>query len=111
MNRDEILEALSDRLSAIYDADTAEHVLSSIQGTLAELDALPPYANESAFQEQLSCLIYPFLAAVQAMDGEDCSVIAKLAHEMFIKAAAEGTLVSGRPGSNHDYPGSNHDVV
>lgn len=98
MTREEILSAISARLS--YDLDLRERTMSSIQGTLDELDALPPYSSESAFQSQLSRLIYPFLAAVQAVDSEEREMIARLAHDMFMQAAAEGTRNQGSSHSN-----------
>lgn len=95
MTREEILSAISTRLS--YDPDLRERTMSSIQGTLDELDALPPFPQESEFQSQLSRLIYPFLAAVQAVDSEEREMIARLAHDMFMQAAREA---SGQPGSS-----------
>ena len=97
MTREEILSAISARLS--YDLDLRERTMSSIQGTLDELDALPPFPQESEFQSQLSRLIYPFLAAVQAMDTDqlESAGIVSLAHDMFMQAAREA---SGQPGSS-----------
>ena len=84
MTRDQILTALSTRLTALYPPDMAERVQSIISGTLAELDALPPYSSESEFQKLLSAQVYPFLAAAQALDmeGEDCSVLNELINEI-----------------------------
>ena len=85
MTRDQILTVLNDRLTTLYPSDVVERVQSMISGTLAELDALPPYPSESDFQAQLSVAVYPFLAAAQALDmeGEDCGVLTGLIEEMF----------------------------
>lgn len=83
MIRNDILSAISTRLS--YDTDLRDRTMSRISGTLAELDALPPYPNESPFQSQLSTAVYPFLAACQAleMEGQPLEVIEELVVEMF----------------------------
>ena len=85
MTRDQILTALNDHLTTHYPPDMVERVQSMISGTLAELDALPPYPSESDFQAQLSVAVYPFLAAAQGLDmeGEDCCVLIGLIEEMF----------------------------
>jgi len=85
MNRAQILTALSERMTERFPPDVVERVLSIIDGTLAELDALPPYPSESDFQAQLSVAVYPFLAAAQGLDmeGEDCCVLIGLIEEMF----------------------------
>ena len=82
MTRDQILTAISSRL----DPDLADRTLSRIAGTLAELDALPPYPQESAFQCQLSQEVYPFLAAAQALEMEvpDASeLVCELVRELY----------------------------
>ena len=71
MTRDQILTALNDRLTVLFPPDLAERVQSMINGTLAELDALPPYPDESEFQSLLSDQVYPFLAAAQSLAAED----------------------------------------
>ena len=85
MTREDILTALSTRLTVYFPPDVVERVLSCIEGTLTELDALPPYPSESPFQSQLSTAVYPFLAAAQALDmeGEPLEVIEELVMEMF----------------------------
>ena len=85
MTRQEILNTLSTRLITDYPPDVVGRIQSMISGTLAELDALPPYPEESEFQSQLSDQVYPFLAAAQALDmeGEDCGVLKELIEEMF----------------------------
>ena len=85
MTRQEILNTLSTRLITDYPPDVVGRIQSMISGTLAELDALPPYPSESNFQAQLSVAVYPFLAAAQALDmeGEDCGVLKELIEEMF----------------------------
>ena len=70
MTRDQILTALSTRLTTHYPPDVVDRTLSRISGTLAELDALPPFPEESDFQSQLTTVDYPFLAAAQALDME-----------------------------------------
>ena len=94
MTRDQILTVLNDRLTTLYPSDVVERVQSMISGTLAELDALPPYPSESDFQAQLSVAVYPFLAAAQALDmeGEDCGVLTGLIEEMFPQPAVMHTL-------------------
>ena len=84
MTRQEILNTLSTRLITHYPPDVVSRIQSMISGTLAELDALPPYPNDTPFQAQLSCLVYPFLAASQALDmeGEDCEVLKALISEI-----------------------------
>jgi len=84
ITRDQILTALNDRLLTLYPPDLVERIASMISGTLAELDALPPYQEESPFQSQLTTVVYPFLAACQALDmeGEDCSVLKALINEI-----------------------------
>ena len=71
MNRDQILTALNDRLTVLFPPDLVERIQSMISGTLAELDALPPYPDESEFQSLLSDQVYPFLAAAQSLVAED----------------------------------------
>ena len=85
MTREDILTALSTRLTVYFPPDVVERVLSCIEGTLTELDALPPYPSESPFQAELSTAVYPFLAAAQALDmeGDDCEVLKELVVEMF----------------------------
>ncbi len=85
MTRDQILTALSTRLTTHYPPDVVSRIQSIISGTLAELDALPPYPDESTFQSQLTTVVYPFLAAAQGLDmeGEDCGVLTGLIVEMF----------------------------
>ena len=85
MTREDILTAISTRLTVSFPPDVVERVLSCIEGTLTELDALPPYPSESPFQSQLSTAVYPFLAAAQALDmeGEPLEVIEELVMEMF----------------------------
>ena len=84
MTRDQILTALSTRLTTHYPPDVVDRTLSRISGTLAELDALPPFPEESDFQSQLTTVVYPFLAAAQALDmeGEDCEVLKALINEI-----------------------------
>ena len=84
MTRDQILTALSTRLTTHYPPDVVDRTLSRISGTLAELDALPPYPEESEFQAKLTTVFYPFLAAAQALDmeGEDCEVLKALINEI-----------------------------
>jgi len=91
MIRAQILTALSERMTERFPPDVVERVLSMISGTLAELDALPPYPSESDFQAQLSVVAYPFLAAAQALDmeGEDCRVLTGLIVEMFPQPAVQ----------------------
>ena len=71
MTRDQILTALNDRLTVLFPSDMVERIQSMINGTLAELDALPPYPDESEFQSLLSEQVYPFLAAAQSLAAED----------------------------------------
>ena len=71
MTRDQILTVLNDRLTVLFPHDVVERVQSMISGTLAELDALPPYPDESEFQSLLSDQVYPFLAAAQSLAAED----------------------------------------
>ena len=71
MTRDQILTALNDRLTVLFPPDLVERVQSMISGTLAELDALPPYPDESEFQCLLSDQVYPFLATAQSLAAED----------------------------------------
>ena len=73
MTRQEILNTLSARLTTLYPPDVADRIQSMISGTLAELDALPPYPSESAFQNLLSDQVYPFLAAAQSLAMESVS--------------------------------------
>ena len=73
MTRAQILTALNDRLTMHYPPDVADRIQSMISGTLAELDALPPYPSESAFQNLLSDQVYPFLAAAQSLAMESVS--------------------------------------
>ena len=89
MTREDILTALSTRLTVYFPPDVVERVLSCIEGTLTELDALPPYPSDSPFQAQLSCQVYPFLAAAQALDmeGQPTEVIEELVLEMFPQSA------------------------
>ena len=94
MTRDQILTVLNDRLTTLYPSDVVERVLSCIDGIVAELDALSPYPDESTFQSQLTTVVYPFLAAAQAlnMEGEDCRVLTGLIEEMFPQPAVMHTL-------------------
>ena len=78
MTRDQILTALSTRLTTHYPPDVVDRIQSMISGTLAELDALPPYPSESAFQNLLSDQVYPFLAAAQSLAAEDVEIEAVL---------------------------------
>ena len=84
MTRDQILTALSTRLTTHYPPDVVSRIQSIISGTLAELDALPPYPEESEFQAKLTTVFYPFLAATQGLDleGEDCEVLKVLITEI-----------------------------
>jgi len=84
MTRDQILTALNDRLTVLFPPDLAERVQSMINGTLAELDALPPYPDESEFQNLLSDQVYPFLAAAQSLAAEDVEpgIVCKLVNEV-----------------------------
>ena len=84
ISRDQILTALSTRLTTHYPPDVVSRIQSIISGTLAELDALPPYPEESEFQAKLTTVFYPFLAAAQALDmeGEDCEVLKALVNEI-----------------------------
>ena len=78
MTRDQILTVLNDRLTVLFPPDVVERVQSMINGTLAELDALPPYPDESEFQSLLSDQVYPFLAAAQSLAAEDVEIEAVL---------------------------------
>ena len=71
MTRDQILTVLNDRLTVLFPPDLVDRLQSMINGTLAELDALPPYPDESEFQNLLSDQVYPFLAAAQSLAAED----------------------------------------
>ena len=84
MTRQDILITLSTRLTASFPPDVVSRIQSIISGTLAELDALPPYPEESDFQAKLTTVFYPFLAAAQALDmeGEDCEVLKELITEI-----------------------------
>ena len=84
ITRDQILATLLERMTERFPPDVVSRIQSMISGTLAELDALPPYPNDTPFQAQLSCLVYPFLAASQALDmeGEDCEVLKALINEI-----------------------------
>ena len=84
MNRNDILNSIDTRLTTHYPPDVVDRTLSRISGTLAELDALPPYPEESEFQAKLTTVFYPFLAAAQALDmeGEDCEVLKALINEI-----------------------------
>jgi hypothetical protein len=73
MTRQDILITLSTRLTASFPPDVVDRTLSRISGTLAELDALPPYPDESEFQNLLSDQVYPFLAAAQSLAMESVS--------------------------------------
>lgn len=73
ISRDQILTALSTRLTTHYPPDVVSRIQSIISGTLAELDALPPYPSESAFQNLLSDQVYPILAAAQSLAMESVS--------------------------------------
>ena len=73
MTRDQILTVLNDHHTTHYPPDMVDRTLSRISGTLAELDALPPYPSESAFQNLLSDQVYPFLAAAQSLAMESVS--------------------------------------
>ena len=84
MNRNDILNSINTRLTTHYPPDVVSRIQSIISGTLAELDALPPYPEESEFQAKLTTVFYPFLAAAQALDmeGEDCEVLKALINEI-----------------------------
>ena len=84
MTRDQILTALNDRLTVLFPPDMVERIQSMINGTLAELDALPPYPDESEFQCLLSDQVYPFLAAAQSLAAEDVEpgIVCKLVNEV-----------------------------
>ena len=84
MTRDQILTVLNERLTVLFPPDLAERVQSMINGTLAELDALPPYPDESEFQSLLSDQVYPFLAAAQSLAAEDVEpgIVCKLVNEV-----------------------------
>ena len=84
ISRDQILTALSTRLTTHYPPDVVSRIQSIISGTLAELDALPPFPEESEFQAKLTTVVYPFLAAAQALDmeGEDCEVLKEMINEI-----------------------------
>ena len=84
MTRDQILTVLNDRLTVLFPPDVVERVQSMINGTLAELDALPPYPDESEFQSLLSDQVYPFLAAAQSLAVEDVElgIVCKLVNEV-----------------------------
>lgn len=71
MKRSEILNTLNQLFKENYPPDLIERVQSMINGTLAELDALPPYPDESEFQNLLSDQVYPFLATAQSLAAED----------------------------------------
>ena len=71
MTRPEILNTLNQSLKEKYPPDVVDRLQSMINGTLAELDALPPYPDESEFQSLLSDQVYPFLAAAQSLVAED----------------------------------------
>ena len=73
MTRDQILTVLNERIAEVFPPDVVDRIQSMISGTLAELDALPPYPSESAFQNLLSDQVYPFLAAVQSLAMESVS--------------------------------------
>jgi len=45
ITRAQILTALNDRLTTHYPPDVVDRIQSMISGTLAELDALPPYPS------------------------------------------------------------------
>ena len=83
MTRNDIISAISTHLS--YDTDLRDRTMSLISGTLAELDALPPYPSDTPFQAQLSTVVYPFLAVCQAleMEGLPTEIIEELVVEMF----------------------------
>ena len=84
MNRAQILAVLNERITEVFPPDVVSRIQSIISGTLAELDALPPYPSESDFQSQLTTVVYPFLAAAQGLDmeGEDCEVLKVLITEI-----------------------------
>ena len=84
MTRDQILTVLNDQLTVLFPPDVVERVQSMISGTLAELDALPPYPDESEFQSLLSDQVYPFLAAAQSLAAEDVEpgIVCKLVNEV-----------------------------
>ena len=84
MTRPEILNTLNQSLKEKYPLDLAERVQSMINGTLAELDALPPYPDESEFQSLLTDQVYPFLAAAQSLAAEDVEpdIVLNLVHEV-----------------------------
>ena len=69
MTRPEILRIINEQLSACYSSETVEMIMASIEGELAELDATPPYPEESDFQALLSEQFYPFLALMHTFEG------------------------------------------
>ena len=93
MTRTQILAAISTHLPPAL----RDRTLSRISGTLAELDALPPYPPESPFQGVLSEQVYPFLAAAQALDmeGQPTEVIEELVAELLPQSAALPALTWG----------------
>ena len=84
MTRDQILTVLNDQLTVLFPPDLVDRLQSMINGTLAELDALPPYPDESEFQSLLSDQVYPFLAAAQSLAAEDVEpgIVCKLVNEV-----------------------------
>ena len=84
MTRPEILNTLNQSLKEKYPPDLVDRLQSMINGTLAELDALPPYPDESEFQCLLSDQVYPFLAAAQSLAAEDVEpdIVCKLVNEV-----------------------------
>ena len=84
MTRPEILNTLNQSLKEKYPPDMVERIQSMINGTLAELDALPPYPDESEYQNLLSDQVYPFLAAAQSLAAEDVEpgIVYKLVNEV-----------------------------
>ena len=84
MTRPEILNTLNQSLKEKYPPDLVDRLQSMINGTLAELDALPPYPDESEFQNLLSDQVYPFLAAAQGLAAEDVEpgIVCKLVNEV-----------------------------
>lgn len=85
MTRNQILTAISTHLPPAL----RDRTLSRISGTLAELDALPPYPSDSPFQETLSEQVYPFLAAAQALEMEmpnSTELVSDLIQELYLAA-------------------------
>ena len=71
MTRSEILSVIHTSLDRELPPEKVETILSSIEGTLADWDAVEPFPSESEFQAFLSEQVYPILALYHAIhDGE-----------------------------------------